>query len=134
MFRDRYGIRPIYYFFKKNCFLFGSEIKTIISSKVENFTLNQSSLENTALFWTNICDNSSIKNIKVLQPGHYLRIRNNKISTTRYFINPILNKQKYNSSLNKVDFIEKFQKAIKNQIHGEVGHACYLSVVLTVLH
>ena len=127
LFRDRYGIRPIYYFFKKNCFLFGSEIKTIISSKVENFTLNQSSLENTALFWTNICDNSSIKNIKVLQPGYYLRIRNNKISTTRYFINPILNKQKYNSSLNKVDFIEKFQKAIKNQIHGEVGHACYLS-------
>ena len=81
----------------------------------------------SVIFWTNISDSCSIKNIKVLEPGCYLRIRNNKISTTRYFTNPILIKKNYNSSLNKVDFIEKFQNAIKNQIHGEVGHACYLS-------
>ena len=119
LFRDRYGIRPIYYFFKKKCFLFGSEIKTIVSSKIEKFTINPSSLEDTAVFWTNISDSSSIKDIKVLEPGCYLRIRNNKIFKGRYFINPILSKKNNNLSLNKNDFLEKFQSAIKNQIHGD---------------
>jgi asparagine synthase (glutamine-hydrolysing) len=127
LFRDRYGIRPIYYFFKKNYFLFGSEIKTIVSSKIEKFTINPSSLEDTAVFWTNISDSSSIKDIRLLEPGCYLRIRNNKIFNGRYFINPILSKKNNNLSLNKSDFLKKFQSAIKNQIHGEVGHACYLS-------
>jgi asparagine synthase (glutamine-hydrolysing) len=128
LFRDRYGIRPLFYYSGKNVFIFGSEIKTIVSTKVEDFKIDQQSFENTTMFWTNILNTTAIKNVFSLEPGNYLKFKNNKIIVKKYFENPIILKKKnYTKLITKKDFLEKFEKAIKSQIHGEVGHACYLS-------
>lgn len=42
--RDRFGVKPLYYFFNGNCFLFGSEIKAILLHPDYRIQLNASAL------------------------------------------------------------------------------------------
>ena len=35
IFRDRYGVKPCYYYFKKNKFIFSSEIKGVLASNID---------------------------------------------------------------------------------------------------
>ena len=52
LFRDPFGIRPVYYHFSKNNFIFSSEIKAIIKTKITSFSINPESLNKTCMFWT----------------------------------------------------------------------------------
>ena len=44
LFRDPFGIRPIYYYQSKDNFIFSSEIKAIIKTKISSFNINEDSL------------------------------------------------------------------------------------------
>jgi len=129
LFRDRYGIRPLYYYFDKKGLIFASEIKSIVSSKIQHFDIDAESLKNTCFFWTNIGETTSIKNIYSLMPGHYLKYNLPIKKIYRYFNNPVLQNENLlqHEPINIESFIEILESAIRSQIHGEVGYACYLS-------
>lgn len=80
--RDRFGIKPLYYYFDGVKFLFASEKKAILLSSYidkiaidnDNFTLSLNdpfNFESTG--------NTEFKNLYNLQPGHYLVFSNNAI-------------------------------------------------------
>ena len=83
--RDRYGIKPIYYSYENNQFVFSSEIRFI--RKISN--LNDSNPSQIRKYINSgITDDNSetfIKNIFQLQPASYLKFKANKIETKKYY-------------------------------------------------
>jgi asparagine synthase (glutamine-hydrolysing) len=79
--RDRFGIKPFYYYTDSEKFIFGSEIKTIFKTKSVDKTLSTEALDSYFAFGYITSNLSIYKNIRKLQPGHYLLLSfNNKVS------------------------------------------------------
>ncbi len=70
--RDRFGIKPFYYYQDKEKFVFGSEIKAILKAGDIDKTLSFDALDSYFAFGYITSDLSIYKHIKKLQPGHYL--------------------------------------------------------------
>jgi asparagine synthase (glutamine-hydrolysing) len=70
--RDRLGIKPFYYFFNKQKFVFSSEIKGIFASNRVDAELNPVGLEDYLTFQFCLGQQTLFKNIKKIEPGYYL--------------------------------------------------------------
>jgi asparagine synthase (glutamine-hydrolysing) len=70
--RDRFGIKPFYYYTDNEKFVFGSEIKAILKGGDIDKTLSYDALDSYLAFGYITSDLSIYKNIKKLQGGHYL--------------------------------------------------------------
>jgi len=86
LYRDRAGVKPLYYYFDKSLFIFASEIKAIISHPKVKKELNFNSLSLFLQFGYIPEPHSIFKNIYKLEPGHFLEIdRNKKIKKDKYW-------------------------------------------------
>jgi asparagine synthase (glutamine-hydrolysing) len=70
--RDRFGIKPFYYYTDNEKFVFGSEIKAILQSGGIDKTMSYDGLDSYFAFGYITGDLSIYEKIKKLQPGHYL--------------------------------------------------------------
>lgn len=70
--RDRFGIKPFYYYLDEEKFVFGSEIKSILNSEGIDTTISTDALDSYFAFKYITSDLSIYKHIKKLQPAHYL--------------------------------------------------------------
>lgn len=70
--RDRFGIKPFYYYKDNEKLVFGSEIKSILKSGNIDKTLSDDALDSYFAFGYITSDLSIYKEIKKLQPAHYL--------------------------------------------------------------
>jgi len=81
--RDRFGIKPLYYYLDDDTFIFASEIKAILKKiKPE---LNQESLNDYLTFQFCLGDKTLFKGIKKLLPGHRMVIKGRKLITDKYW-------------------------------------------------
>ena len=85
--RDRFGIKPFYYYRDHEKFVFGSEIKAILKAEGIDKTLSVDGLDSYFSFGYISSDLSIYKNIRKLQPGHYLlfSLKNNSVEIKRYW-------------------------------------------------
>ncbi len=70
--RDRFGIKPFYYYTDAEKFVFGSEIKAILKSGNIDNTLSDIALDSYFAYGYITSDLSIYKKVKKLQPAHYL--------------------------------------------------------------
>jgi len=130
LFRDRFGIRPIYYKHKNKTFLYSSEIKSLVAFDESVAKTSLSGIASTSLFWSNIGNATSFKDIFQIPPSNYLTFNKGNLEIKKYWDNPIsLNNDKdlVNKNFKYEKFFELLKEAVKNQIHGEVGFSSYLS-------
>ncbi len=85
--RDRFGIKPFYYYTDQEKFVFGSEIKAILKAEGIDRTLSVDGLDSYFSLGYISSDLSIYKNIRKLQPGHYLLIslKNNSPEIRKYW-------------------------------------------------
>jgi asparagine synthase (glutamine-hydrolysing) len=84
--RDRLGVKPLFYAKKRHNFLFASEIKALLKSKVIKPIINKQSLQEIFALGPSKTPGSGVfKNIYELKPGHYLTYHRNKIKTYKYW-------------------------------------------------
>lgn len=117
MARDHFGIKPLYYGFNdKGEFIFGSELKALISNKFFSPRLNNNSLF-SYLELQHVCgEDTMIEGIKRLKNGHYLEISNIEDSlypiTGEYF--------QFQMSNDKItdldDAVYMIRKAVNNSV------------------
>lgn len=70
--RDRFGIKPFYYYLDNERMVFGSEIKALLKSDDIDRTLSPEAIDSYFAFGYITSDLSIYKEIKKLQPAHYI--------------------------------------------------------------
>ena len=124
--RDRFGIKPFYYYYDKNRFIYSSEIKSIISCfNKEKVQINDQSLYDYLVFnRTDQSDDTFYRNIKKLQHGHFITITNNQVQIKKWYN---LNKSISNPFLSKDEYLETFRSSIKLRLRSDVPIGLMLS-------
>ncbi len=83
--RDRFGKKPLYYFFDGSTIVFASEIKTLLASGVLVPELDYSAIDNYLRLMYIPSWKSVYKNIHQIPPAHCGTYKNNKINIQRYW-------------------------------------------------
>jgi asparagine synthase (glutamine-hydrolysing) len=83
--RDRTGIKPLYYAKVGDAFLFASEIKAILASKLIKAELDHEGLHQFLTFLWTVPPQTLFKNIFQLPPGHFLTWKNGEVKTREYW-------------------------------------------------
>ncbi len=132
--RDRYGIKPLYYSFVNDKFLFASEQKAIIQDTLFSRNINKKALLEYFTFQNIFTDNNLLKDIKTFPAGHYTTI---KIDSRKNYKNINLKQYwdfNFNESLEVKDereYIEEldrlFKQAVRRQLMSDVDVGVYLS-------
>ena len=83
--RDRFGIKPIYFYCNDGIFIFASEIKGILSSKLVPREIDFQAI-GLFLHYGSIPSPKTIyRGISALEPGHFLMIDKKEIEKVRYY-------------------------------------------------
>ncbi len=83
--RDRFGIKPLYYYLDAQCLMFASEIRTLLQTGRIPHKLSHEGLREYFMYQSTACPNSIVDGIKQVYPAHYARIHNGKLEQTRYW-------------------------------------------------
>ena len=83
--RDRVGIRPLFYTWIYNTFLFGSEIKAILEYPEVNAEIDPWAMSQIFTYWTTITPKTVFKNIYELSPGQYIKISKGSSQVQTYW-------------------------------------------------
>lgn len=124
--RDRLGVKPLYYYFNDNKFLFASEIKSILQNEEIKREVDNEVLKNYLTFRIVPDGNSLFKGIRKLSPAHYLIYKDGKVSIHKYWdidYWELRNSEDY--------FIKKLKyelkEAVKRRLMSEVPLGVFLS-------
>ncbi len=115
--RDRFGVKPFYYYKDKNKFVFGSEIKAVLQDRDIKRELNYPLVyDYFALNLIDHTDETFFKNIASLPPAHYLILENSQLTIHSYY------KLNYNDEF--VDYDElglnKYSAGLKDLLFDSV--------------
>ncbi len=83
--RDRMGIRPVFYTIHNSRFYFASEIKSIFCDLSVPRKIDFKGLDEIFTWWTTAPPRTPFENIRELEAGTYLEIKDGKVSTGRYW-------------------------------------------------
>jgi asparagine synthase (glutamine-hydrolysing) len=130
LFRDRYGIKPLYYYKKDGIFLFSSEIKSFL--KHPDFSVNVCIPAMSEYFsFQNIFSNLTLfEDVKLLQPANILSVELNKpdsLKCERYWDFDF----KDSDDLTEIEYVNElkrlFEQAVNRQLISDVEIGSYLS-------
>ena len=127
--RDRFGVKPLYYYSANGDFIFASEIKSLVASKVVKEELDYQGFYEYLHFATTLGETTFYKNIKKLEPGYYLEFDLDKKS---FNVEPYrLNYEVATSTDSLEEAIEKtrelFEASVKRQLVSDVPIGIFLS-------
>lgn len=113
--RDRFGVKPFYYYWNGKQFIFGSEVKQILVHDIEKRLDEQVIVKSFAI--SNFLENSGgtyFRHIKVLPHSHYILISQKEFSLNRYYDLPI---DKFETSgLSFSDAGETYKELFKDSV------------------
>jgi asparagine synthase (glutamine-hydrolysing) len=115
LFRDRVGVKPLYYYSTKNLFLYASELKALYKNPNFEKHLDFNSLSLYLKYKYIPSPHTIFKNTYKLRPGHYLRIdlMNHKIKESRYWdVINFYNMPKL--SISQEDALEESQRLLES--------------------
>lgn len=83
--RDRLGIKPLYYFSNRDCFLFGSEARALAATGIPGTELNTTGLFHFLSFGSLSGPDTLWEDIKELMPGNYLLVTPESQQVKKYW-------------------------------------------------
>lgn len=90
--RDRLGVKPLYYFYDTDTFIFASEIKSILESPGLKRRMNCQAIYEYLYIGYPLGDKTWFRDIMKIPPGCYLVVKNGKTVIKRYWdISPEVN-------------------------------------------
>ena len=126
--RDRYGIKPLYYYHNDKSFVFASEIKAIIASNIYQTELDKEGLVEYFTFQNFFTNKTLFKDIKVLSAAHYAEINFQGVFTQHSYWDYDFSE---NLEIREDEAIEEldrlFCQAVQRQLISDVPVNAYLS-------
>jgi asparagine synthase (glutamine-hydrolysing) len=83
--RDRLGIKPVYYYAGKDCFVFASEIKSLLQHPAVPRTVDPEAVDLYLSLRYVPGPRTMFKDIFKLQPGHFVTVDENGVKIRRYW-------------------------------------------------
>ncbi|WP_333820783.1 asparagine synthase (glutamine-hydrolyzing) [Ohtaekwangia sp.] len=131
--RDRFGIKPLFYSFYQNQFVFASEVTPIVESGLIPKTISQQALDQFFLYGSVSQPNTIYSNISALMPASFLEVNVKNLKhtvTTYYSFVEESHKLRY-SSLSYQEAIEiirsKLEEATRYHLVADVEVGAFLS-------
>ena len=127
--RDRFGEKPFYYYFDDGIFIFSSEVKSLLASKVFVPKLNKSKLGSYLRLGYVDEPSTLLEQVFTLEPGSYLELSSDRqISITSYAHPSYRPDFSIKSVEDAAQFIKPhFEKAVKKQLVSDVPVGAFLS-------
>jgi len=123
--RDRYGIKPFYYYLDKDKFIFASEIPPILKILKQKSTPDyQSIFDYLAFNRTDQTDKTFFQHIKKLQHGQTITIQNSQIKFNTWYR---LREHIKNPFQNPEEYLETFKQAVGLRLRSDVPVGVCLS-------
>jgi|TARA_B110000495_G_scaffold200771_1_gene216689 asparagine synthase (glutamine-hydrolysing) len=130
--RDRYGIKPLYYFQNEKKIVFGSEQKAILEQPSFDRKINKKALLEYFTFQNIFTDRTLLEGVYLLPAGHYatldLKKENPELERVHYWdyrfhdSNDMSDKEEYLEELDRL-----FRQAVNRQLVTDVELGSYLS-------
>ncbi|MDC1054768.1 asparagine synthase (glutamine-hydrolyzing), partial [Alphaproteobacteria bacterium] len=114
--RDRLGIKPIYYYYDDNFFVFASEIKALLKLSFINKNINLKTLNNYLISGFGKSENTFINKIKIVPPGHFIQINQKKIIIKNYYSRP----NKFINYNSENEILENFDNLLDNSVKSHL--------------
>lgn len=120
--RDIFGIKPLYYTETDDFFAFASEYKSLIEL-LDNKDIDRGSLQKYLSFQYSTGEDTLFDGIKKILPGHYFKIKNNKMIIQKYY------KFEYTNSgqVTKDDVYNTICNSVKSHMISDVEVGTFLS-------
>ena len=126
--RDRFGIKPLYYFKNNDTFIFGSEIKSLLNSNLIEKKPNLDSISSYLSFRYPYGTGTFFESIESVNSGEIIKFEKGNISKSKYWdlpkIKPELDKGE-NYYVEKLS--EILNKVLKDHLVSDVPIGCLLS-------
>ena len=129
--RDRYGIKPLYYYFKDNRLIFASEIKAILEDPGVSARVCKKALLEYFTFQNTLSDRTLFQDIKLLPPGCSITVQlgsPGSFTRERYWDYDF---KEPDSPLPEEEYVDEldrlFKQAVKRQLVSDVPVGAQLS-------
>ncbi|MGE5605675.1 MAG: asparagine synthase (glutamine-hydrolyzing) [Bacteroidota bacterium] len=83
--RDRLGIKPFYYYWDSEKFIFGSEIKAILAAEIKKIDVNFDAVQDYLALQYTLGEKTFYQGVKSLQPGNYFLVKEKKVIIQKYW-------------------------------------------------
>jgi asparagine synthase (glutamine-hydrolysing) len=131
LFRDPFGIRPLFWWSNGRSIRFASEIKALLANHDFSVSLDPRALIQTVRFWTVVGEQTMFNDIKQVPPGHTLTWCRGKTSLRRYWDWPFSTCVEPLHLNSEAEYFEAFDdalaQAVKRQTMADVEVGAYIS-------
>ena len=126
--RDRFGIKPLYYYYDNKKLIIASEIKAILASGIEPAIDREGFSEYVELQYC-LSNRTMFKGIKRLMPGHYLEYdyNTNSLSCKKYWEIPVGVEDDYNEEKTIEELLFLLHDSVHLQLRSDVPLGFHLS-------
>jgi asparagine synthase (glutamine-hydrolysing) len=129
--RDRYGVKPLYYYHRAQLFLFASEIKALLTHPAVRASVCPAALSEYFTFQNVLSDLTLFEGVRLLPPGCSLRVRASSVP-------PLQQRRYWDFSFRTAGFPSSaseaaeqlhhlFEQAVTRQLVADVPVGSYLS-------
>ena len=125
--RDRFGIKPFYYFYDRERFIFASEIKSLLESGIERDPNDLIIFDYLAFGLQDHTEFTFFEGIKQLKPAHYLIVGNGGMQIERYWNLEVNDEIESAGSGEGSEFYDLFEDSIKLRLRSDVPIGTCLS-------
>jgi asparagine synthase (glutamine-hydrolysing) len=131
--RDRYGIKPLYYYFKNGILVIASEIKSILQSGQVEIAVDLEALNEYFTFQNIFTDRTWFKDIRLLPPGSYIEVdlkseQRSSLQINKYWDYKFSTEGFHLSQSEAAEEIRRlFSQAVTRQLVSDVSVGSYLS-------
>lgn len=113
-FRDRFGVKPLYYYWNGKDFVFASELKALLQLDIEK-QLNTEAIKDYFFLEYVPAQLTAFKSIKRLENGSFLKIKNGNLEIKKYY--NVLDKLGKKQQLkNENEFVEAFHAQLSSSV------------------
>ena len=115
--RDRFGIKPLYYTFQNDNFIFSSELKGIQSFPKVDLDISFDAIDLFLTMESIPTPFTIYKNIFKLERGHYLYLKNRNLENKKWYSLTYYPKFSFD---NEADYVDELDGLIKNSVRSRL--------------
>lgn len=139
IYRDRFGVKPIYYLFNSKTFYFSSDFTSLATEFLSSKKIDIEALNQFINFRYVPAPATLFQDIRKVPSGHYIKIENKSVKLLKYY-SLVYRIKKINEDSAILQVREKTFEAIKSRLMSDVPLGVFLSggldssIIVSVMH